>query len=101
MALIHLFQLKGVALRYTGVASTRESFPRCVSEPVLVISITLEGMPDTGPPRVFYESLAPYLRGGIAYAVLQYNFNTAKGMNSYVERANSLVDMVRSGCLKG
>lgn len=78
----------------------RESFLRCVSEPLAVLSIILQGMPDEGPPKIVYEHLVPYLQGNACYAKVDFNFGTPKGCASFTTRLNALVKMFQAGQLK-
>lgn len=89
-----------IKVYYTGQASIRESFPRCVSEPLAIISITLQGMPDDGPSKAIYEHLIPYLQGNTCYVNIDFNFGTNHDSTSFLERLNSLVDLFVTGELQ-
>lgn len=95
-----LLQIDGIPVTYTGQSSIRESFPRCVSEPLAVVSITLQGMADDGPSKAVYHHIHPYLRGNACYVNLDYNFGTAPDLASFSDRLNSLVDAFETGELQ-
>ena len=82
---------------FKGISSTRESFPRCVSEPLAIISITLQGFPDDGPSRTTFDHLVPYLKGNTCYVNLDFNFGSGLEHQSFVERVETLVDLLKSG----
>lgn len=63
----------GQRLVFKGQFWTQESFPHCVLELLVIISMTLKGLANDGPLRPMFEHLVPYLRGNICYI----NINTA------------------------
>lgn len=83
-----------------GQDSTRESFPRCVSEPVAVVSIYLQGMQDLGPSKVAYEHLVPYLNGNTCHVGMDFNLDTPQGQTSFRDRLQSVVDLFETGSLQ-
>jgi len=87
-------------IQYNGQASTRESFPRCTSEPLAIISITLQGLADDGPPKVAYEHIVPYLRGNACYVNIDFNFGTDQDSQSFSKRLDRLADCLEKGELK-
>lgn len=87
--------------RLRGFASTREVFSRCVSEPLAIISITLDGMSDAGSPKVVYETLVPHLKTNVCYINIDFSLAHVGGAVSYAEWANTLVDLFETGCLRG
>jgi hypothetical protein len=78
----------------------RESFPRCVSEPLAIVSITIQGMADDGPSKATYDHIRPYLRGNACYINIDFNFGTILDSTSFFERLDSLVDLFETGELQ-
>lgn len=83
-----------------GHDSTRESFPRCVSEPLALISITLQGFADDGPSRPTFEHLVPYLRGNTCYVNIDFNIASGIERQSLSERLENLDALFESGELQ-
>ena len=81
-------------------SSTRESFPRCVSEPLAIVSITLQGLADDGPSRLIFDHLVPYLSGNLCYAHLDFNFGSVPEITSFSERLETLETLFESGELQ-
>jgi hypothetical protein len=77
---------------FKGQGSTRESFPRCVSEPLAIVSITLQGLADDGPSRPAFDHIVPYLRGNACYVNVDFNFSSDAETQSFSERLDTLVD---------
>lgn len=71
-----------------------------MSEPLAIISITLQGLADDGPSKATYEHLVPYLHGNACYVNIDYNFGTDKDSESFSKRLNSLADLFETGQLK-
>lgn len=84
-----------------GGASQRETFPRCDSTPLAIISIRLEDMEGEGlPPNVVYHSLFQYLPKNIVYIDLPFNLRTSTSQRGYTMRVNELARRLKSGDLK-
>lgn len=83
-----------------GESSTRENFPRCVSEPLAILSITLQGLADNGPSRLTFEHLVPYLCGNTCYINVDFNFGSIPEIQSFYERFETLADLFESGELQ-
>jgi hypothetical protein len=83
-----------------GQGSTRESFPRTVSEPLAIVSITLQGLADDGPSRPLFEHLVPYLRGNTCYVNIDFNFGSLPDIQSFSQRLEIMVDLFESGQLQ-
>jgi hypothetical protein len=83
-----------------AVDTTRESFQRCVSEPLAIVSIFLQGMQDHGPSRVAYEHVLPYLNGNACHVQLSFDFASPQGQASFLTRLNTLVDLFETGSLQ-
>jgi hypothetical protein len=73
---------------------------RCVSEPLAIVSITLQGLADGGPSKLTYEHLVPYLRGNTCYVNIDFNFGTIAETQSFSERLEALVDLFETGELQ-
>ena len=86
--------------KLAGLGSTRESFLRCVSEPLAIVSLTLQGMRDDGPSKMVYQHLIPYLQGNALYANIDFNLGTTDGSKSFLECLDILVDMLGTDELK-
>lgn len=96
----HFFKVNGQPVILKGQGSTRESFPRTVSEPLAIVSITLQGLADDGPSRPTFEHLIPYLRGNTCYINLDFNFGSLPEIQSFSERLEAMVDLFESGQLQ-
>lgn len=93
-------KINGQPVILKGQGSTRESFLRTVSEPLAIVSITLQGLADDGPSRPSFEHLVPYLRGNACYINLDFNFGSLPEIHSFSERLETMVDLFESGQLQ-
>ena len=84
-----------------AVATTREFLPDLYLEPLIIFSITLQGMnPEENPGRMVYDHLWAYMRGNVAHVALNFNFESSKGIASYGKCLNTVLDHLENGGLK-
>jgi hypothetical protein len=82
-------------------ATTRELWPELCLDPLVVFSITLQGMnPEENPGRMVYNHLWTYMKGNVAHVALDFNFGSGKGLDSYGHRLNTVLDHLENGELK-
>jgi len=82
-------------------ATTRELWPELSLDPLIIFSITLQGMnPEENPGRMVYGHLWTYMKGNVAHVALDFNFESRKGMDSYGKRLNTVLDHLEDGGLK-
>lgn len=83
------------------VTTTRELWPELCLDPLVIFSITLEGMNQEGNPgRMVYSHLWAYMKGNVALVALDFNFESRKCMDSYGKRLNTVLDHLEDGKLK-
>jgi hypothetical protein len=82
-------------------ATTRELWPELCLDPLVIFSITLQGMnPEENPGRMVYGHLWAYMKGNVAFVALDFNFESGKDMDSYRKRLDTVLDHLEDGELK-
>jgi hypothetical protein len=63
--------------------------------PVAIVVITLEGMDCVDPMRAVYHNFRSYLFGNVAFIHIDFNLITAKGIQSYAARIDTLLALFK------
>jgi len=83
------------------MATTRELWPELCLDPLVILSITLQGMnPEENPGRMVYSHLWGYMRGNVAHVTLDFNFESNTTIASYGKRLDTVLDQLENGVLK-
>jgi hypothetical protein len=81
--------------------TTRQLWPELCYDPLVIFSITLQGMnPEENPGRIVYNHLWTHLKGNVAHVALDFNFESKNWMDSYAKRLKKVLDHLENGQLK-
>jgi hypothetical protein len=82
-------------------SSTRENWPKTITEPVAIISIRLEGLKDTGTPSILtYNSLFSWLHGNVIHFDIDYNLDNSSSHENFETRLEEMLTTFTRGRFK-
>ncbi len=81
-------------------ATTRENYPKILTEPVAIVAINLIGWPVYDSPGLAaYHALLPWLKGNVALIEIDYNFCNSDAIENFTKRLDDLINELISGRL--
>lgn len=82
-------------------ATTRENYPKIVTEPVAIIAINLIGWAvHDSPGLAAYHALLPWLKGNVALIEMDYDFRDFIATENFKKRLDDLINELLNGRLK-